>query len=830
MSQNNNCSKILLLTVIFSFCLMPPAHLTAAQETEFRILVNDKPFTGMYAEPQKQGRRLFLPALAIAGLLGDSLSIEADSRLVRVRRQNGTVAEFDASRRQVRENGAVTLSLSSTEAVPIPPHEEFLLLPTEILIALFDVTVKIDSSKREIHIRRGKAAENQVTTTEKKEKAFEIYQADYDYRMDRHDSSTNQNLTLNVSGFAGENKFNLLLNNSTGSRRNHFVQPRSGTLTVTRPIGQELIAGNTSSGLNLPLLQTPMLGVKFSAPALGGRLSFYGGKTSSSWLNYFDERAIRKTERAETLLIGGAFDFDRADALKSPGSLGKSVGVLYFRNNQKEEGLIVSGGASYTTGKSAVRADLAAGSFSGAPGADEERNFGFAASVSGNIRLTDQFGVQGYLLRVSERFKSPRSYQNYPQNTFGGGFSWRPLSWMSTAFSAGFSQRTDRSEFRSTSFSTTINISPRNRNMPAVYFSHLQLGTSQFRSGAITNLNVTKDFSGWQFFSNLTRIKTIGAAATNIQIGARTGGIGNGFLQISQSFGSRGYYAGEADWRTGEIWSKRLGFSAGAGYFRQTDGNFVLTQRVSTLLQLPRRTALQFDFLKSANGYQFGISLRGSLIRPGSGEYFSASGLKPEKLSSIFGRVYQDLNENGVYEPGIDRAEQEVGIRLETGQMVKSDTEGFFRFDNIPGGEYRIALDPQTIRADLTILSNQEVDLSLLSAQNANIDFRLIRTGQITGSIWLDQNGNGRQDEGEPALPDVRVVAGNGHDTLTDSSGTFVIGDLNPGEYVIFIDEKTLPVNTKPVPETHNIKVIAGERTLAVDFPVIAKPAVIKNF
>lgn len=829
MPQIKNYARILIPTVFLSLCLMPFAHLTAAQETDFRILVNDRPFTGVFAAPQKQGHRLFLPALPIANLLGDHLSIETGSQLVRVRRQNGISAEFDASRRQVKENGAVTLSLSSTEAVPIPPYEEFLLLPTEVLIALFDVTVKIDSSKREILIRRGKISENQVKTIEKKEKAFDIYQADYDYRMDRHESSTAQNLTLNVSGFAGENKFNLLLNNSTGSRRNHFIQPRSGTLTVARSNGQELIAGNTSNGSNLPLLQTAMLGVKFSAPALGGRLSFFGGKPSSAWLNYFDDRAMRKTTRAGTFVVGGAFSFDEPNQLRSPGSLDKSVGVLYFRNN-REEGLIVSGGASYTTGNATMRADLAAGSFSGSPNEYEERNFGFAASVSGNVRLTDQFAVQGHLLRVSERFKSPRSYQNYPQNTFGGGFSWRPLSWMSAAFSAGFSQRTDRSEFRNTSFSTTVNISPRNRNMPAVYFTHLQLGTNQFRSGAVTNLNITKDLSRWQFFSNLTRVKTVGAAATNIQIGARTGGIGNGFLQISQSFGSRGYYAGEADWRTSEILSKRMGFSAGIGYFRHADGRFVLTQRTSTLLQLPRRAALQFDFLKSANGYQFGISLRGSLIRPGSGEYFSASGFKPEKLSSIFGRVYQDINENGVFEPEIDRAEREVGIRLETGQTVKSDAEGFFRFDNVPGGEYKIALDPLTIRADLTILSNQEVNLTLLSAQKANIDFRLIRTGQITGSVWLDRNGNGRQDEGEPALPDVRVVAGNGHDTLTDSTGTFVIGDLNPGEYVIFIDEKTLPVNTKPASETQNIKVTAGKRTLAVDFPVVAKPAVIKNF
>lgn len=824
-------AKIVSLLIMIGFCTEHFIQPVSAQESDFRVLVNGKPFAGMFAAPEKRGRKLFLPAMAIAILLGDQLSIDTDKQIIRVRRQNGVVAEFDPQSRQVKENGAVTLSLSSVADVTIPPYEEFLLLPTEIIITLFDVSVQIDTTKREIHIKRAADSERQITTTEKKEKAFELYQADYDYRFDKYDLAFNHYLTFNAKGRVGENNFSLLLNNSRGRSKYSFFQPRSGTLVVTRPNGQEFTVGSASTSANLLFIQTLMTGAKFSVPAFNGRFNAFGGKTVSG-LYYSGDNRLIQPKRSESLVFGGSFNFDDLKTIKSRGSLDKSVGVLFFSNNQKETGLILTGGANYSTGKANLRADIAAGSFSALPQiGNENQNFGFAARVSGNIRLSDQFAVQGHLLQISRDFQSPRRYQNYPQNTFGGGFSWRPVSWMSAAFNSSISKRTDLSAFETRSFSTTVNIAPRDRSLPTLYFSHLQLGTNQFRSGAITMLNATKDFSRWQFFTNLTRIKTIGAAAANIQIGARTSSFAGGFLQVSQLFGNHGIYGGNFDWRTGEAFTKRLSFSAGVGYFRNTDGSFALTQRASTFLRLPRRTTLQFDYLKSPNGYQFGISLRGSFLKSNNvSHYYLTPEQKPERFSSIYGRVFQDINENGEFEQDTDIPQPDVRLRLETGQTVSTDANGFYRFNNIPGGEYKIFLDPLTVRADLTLLDGQEVKLTLLPARNTNIDFRLVRTGQVTGTIWLDRNGNNRQDEDEQPLADVRVIAGNGHDTLTDSTGSFTIGDLSPGEYVLFVDEKTLPENTKLATDTLTIKITAGSRTSDILLPIIPKPALIKTF
>ena len=96
----------------------------------------------------------------------------------------------------------------------------------------------------------------------------------------------------------------------------------------------------------------------------------------------------------------------------------------------------------------------------------------------------------------------------------------------------------------------------------------------------------------------------------------------------------------------------------------------------------------------------------------------------------------------------------------------------------------------------------------------------------------MDLNGNGKIDEGEPILPDIRVVTGSGRDTLTGAQGEFILGDLPPGEHVVLIDEKTLPENTKSAAGPLRVTVEAGGETSNVNFPIVSKPAevTVKHF
>ena len=158
-----------------------------------------------------------------------------------------------------------------------------------------------------------------------------------------------------------------------------------------------------------------------------------------------------------------------------------------------------------------------------------------------------------------------------------------------------------------------------------------------------------------------------------------------------------------------------------------------------------------------------------------------------------------------------------------------SDASGNFRIESVARGEHSVYLDLLSVRADLTLLDNTQQSITIDSNRDAIVDFRVVRTGRISGVVWLDLNENGRLDETEQVLPEVRVVTGSGRDTLTDEKGYFIIGDLPPGEHIVLLDEKTLPDQTRSVLGSQTVKVAAGSETNSA-FPVAPLPDQVKKF
>jgi len=77
-------------------------------------------------------------------------------------------------------------------------------------------------------------------------------------------------------------------------------------------------------------------------------------------------------------------------------------------------------------------------------------------------------------------------------------------------------------------------------------------------------------------------------------------------------------------------------------------------------------------------------------------------------------------------------------------------------------------------------------------------------TGRIGNFVWNDLDGDGIQDEGEPGLGGVRVImtdlAGNLLDEdISQGNGYYILGgDLCAGDYLISVDESTVPEGLVP--------------------------------
>lgn len=191
--------------------------------------------------------------------------------------------------------------------------------------------------------------------------------------------------------------------------------------------------------------------------------------------------------------------------------------------------------------------------------------------------------------------------------------------------------------------------------------------------------------------------------------------------------------------------------------------------------------------------------------------------------ASLGDTVWLDENWDGIQNPG------EAGIPNVTIELLDSsltvisttitDLDGRYLFTDLPPGTYTVRVDTSTL--DPRLAANQTYDLDGTLDSQATVplasgdeDLRLDFgynwnpndkvVGSIGDRIWVDANADGKQDPGEPGIPNVTVnlyidAAGNGSyttlvaTTTTDAAGLYIFPGLDAGAYVVRVDTNTLP-------------------------------------
>jgi hypothetical protein len=820
-----------LLSLLCFLCLFV-ANIAAQQNSV--IIVNERALVGPNSAAQLRGGRLFLPVATIAQALGDTLSSDSSLRIVTIRRQNGTTAVFNAALNEVRENGAVILSVSGTADLVFPPTPNELMLPAEIVAALLDVVVRRDESQAIVISRKGIQAE--TIRTGGKHAPWQIFQIEYDYNFNHYTTSGDHTLVLRGTGRVGDARLSFITNSSVGtpfnSSRNNLL---GGTVRLDRPNGQSFVGGEFGTGTDLQFMAAAVRGGLVQLPFNRVRLDFFGGQTTSGIsetlspedplrLSPFSALAIRYDTK-----IFGAIATTATRGPYQSGRFTLSAGAMHFdRSNRK--GNTLAGGMKFMSGINRFEADVAVGQFSGVNRAGTQiSGSDIAINLTGSYRLTDQLIAQGRYSYVGPTFLSPQSGLHQPTNVTAAGLSWQPRRWLTAAVNASSATTPGRLGQFNRYVTATLSLTPDNA-MPSLFISHTQSGTEQLRNSAFTLITATKKFHRWYMFLNGSRVKTFGSTALNAQVGGNIRINESNTLEVSQSLGSRGLFTGMATWQVSNLFHNHFGFSGGLGYTRSDSAAFYTSQHLSAFLKLPRNSTVQFSYLRTQTGTTALVTLHGLLFSSKRAERAMNGPLADlGSYASVYGRVYQDVNLNGRFDPGVDQPQANARVRVDGNRYVISDAAGNFRVDSVSRGEHAVYLDLLSVRADLTLLDQTQQEITIESSRDVIVDFRVVRTGRITGLVWLDINENGRMDVGEQPLADVRVVTGSGRDTLTDDKGYFIIGDLPPGEHILLLDEKTMPEQTRSVAGSQTIKVAAGAET-ATTFPVTALPPQIKKF
>ena len=824
------------------------------------IIVADRVLTGSFSLGQQRGNRTFLPAVSIAQALGDVVTVDPAARNVRVHRQTGVVADFNAQHNQILENGSIIMVVSDTADIVFPPKAEELMLPIEIVAPLLDVSIIVDQASKAVRITRGQTGPEAVRAGAE-QGSLELYQVDYSSNLNFYSSSFNHNLTLHSSGRIKDGRFDFISNFDGGTTQGPLIFRRS-VFTFDRENGQRLMGGDFGTGTDLEFLSSAIRGLSFQQPFDGVRLTIFGGRALSDVLPRIAitdpltglplEPSEQPKPRYDTNVFGAFATF--GPSVKQPAAprfLLFSSGLMYF-NGPMSSGELATGSVKYNSHRNQFQGDVGVGDFSGVtPHNNEVHGFAPLVDLSELFSVTDGLTVRGRYTHIGTNFLSPQSGGLFtPMNLASGGFNWRVSQWLSTSLSGASRASLDPSSSTSglptplsqtrqddRSITASVSVTPRGM-WPTMNFTHTQGRNSLTGANAYTLFNATKEFKSWRLFGNFARIQngqslasgnTGNSALTppsvNVTFGAMVKLNDSNTLQASQSFGSGGSLGGAFDWTTSSFFTRRVTFGAGLGY--AISGSHVsLVERALATIQLPFQQTLQLSYIKTPSGQQITAQLRGSLLktrRAEAAQYAALSDIR--SFGALSGKVYQDINLNGQFDPGVDKPQEGVQVRVDGNYYEVTDRNGDFRVENVKAGSHLVYLDLLTVRADLTLLTSAQHTVALNAGRDLIVDFRLVRTGRVKGVIWMDLNGNGKVDDGEQVLADVRVVTGSGRDTLTDAQGEFILGDLPPGEHVILIDEKTLPDNMKSAAGSLRVNVEAGGETNNVNFPIVSRPA-----
>jgi hypothetical protein len=189
---------------------------------------------------------------------------------------------------------------------------------------------------------------------------------------------------------------------------------------------------------------------------------------------------------------------------------------------------------------------------------------------------------------------------------------------------------------------------------------------------------------------------------------------------------------------------------------------------------------------------------------------------------SIGDRVWNDLNGDGVQDPG------EAGIPgvrmfadangngiLDAGERWDTTgTDGEYLLAGLVAGSYQVRVDPADIAAanvgygptfdldGLATLHSASVELGA-AEDRTDADFGYRVGASVGDRVWMDRDGDGVQEAGEPGINGIRVYLDldqdNSYDVgepfaMTSGDGAYYIGNLAAGTYVVRIDTASLPV------------------------------------
>lgn len=260
----------------------------------------------------------------------------------------------------------------------------------------------------------------------------------------------------------------------------------------------------------------------------------------------------------------------------------------------------------------------------------------------------------------------------------------------------------------------------------------------------------------------------------------------------------------------------------------------------TTSLKLDAANSIEFS---GARSFAFGgVSSRSIMsvsfthrFGAGSGGGFQLSSLLGLTRGRVQGRVFFDLNGNGLDdtgEPGIAGAR----VQLDDDTTATTDALGRFNFNAIETGEHKVAYIAADSGLNWRATNNMLRQIFLGPRETVQASFGVTNFGFLEGRVFNDLFLTGEMPAGEvPGLGGVHltlrpVSAGalmSAPLSLTVGlNGKYEFRNLAPGSYLLEVDRATMPADFSPPAKTSWPVTISPLQGFYLDIPLAAQRAV----
>jgi hypothetical protein len=783
--------------------------------------------------PNRVGGELFVPLMPIARALGADVSIGPD-QTVRVRRADGGTVTFDGRTGEIRSGAMLVGQVANFRLIRISTEAEQLLFPLTAIVPLLGVNVRMDDSARVIYLESlpGGGAALPTGTG-----GFTMTDLAYNYNMVTNGQFFGQNANLRGQALDGGATLTGMVQ-LTRVPNGPFLYLNQASLRADLSPTRAVIVGDQAVYSGVEALTNSLRGLGYEQKLKGFTAYVYGGKAvgttaasfGSSIPRYDTELAgasLRSSSLVQTFTVA-------LNAFHNAQRQGTSVGAGFSRRfaidqfNIQAVGGVFSGLSLHVAPLDQAKAQIAAANQD--PTADSllgtaaptpsfapsqfiaVHGPAYGLSASNAFFPVPQVTISGQVDYYSANFLTAREDTRFNGATAGTlSMSVRPFRLLTLNASAGNREYLLGEVRKTRTYSMGGTLVLPGRNTPQLgYMRTLQMDASsaigrfELKQYSIMLPSLGR-YSASVFYTETTLGKSR-VQDVNGLLGIELHRWGRFDLHYQSQFHSNRRYGGDWYYKFGE----HDGFlRLGADTVRTYGGQSGLLPLAGLRVPLPRRQVLEVTYMRDISTQILQVQLGGKLISPRKILRDSRGNPRINLRTSISGTVYTDLNYNGVFD-GADRGIADVQVWLDDGTMTTSDARGFFRLENIEPGAHRLRAELGTVPAGFVFATPGSQTVGAVPNRENRVEFRVIRTGQVTGKVTYMDYSDDAEHPVEKPLADARILVTGDGDTFSEANGMFLIGDLPPGRYEMHLDPTSLPRGYVAQPSSASVTVTSG--------------------